>query len=619
MISAPFELLQLPKLQATAEPADPSRDFPVVPGAESVFVAVPGCSIYQLGVQPPQVVGAHSVAPGTRVSALLVEVDTLLAYATVERSRSFLKRLSAEGAVEAVVEVPYEVRGLYSFDNHLVALDTHGQFACYNSDLGNAFTSLENGELLYAQLLHAGDALSVLTVLHRNGQTRVVTWGVDLQAARELTSADLPVRGDAYSGSQARLFAAEGGALRMYSLPSAELVAACDLDGEVRGLCALSDTCAAISRDSVLELLDCSFGARVAGEALARSDAYLVGVCSPVSTGVILCGDRLLGATISPTNGSLLESLGRGLQRTSATSLPLSDIFGQFTGDVLATAAMHCADAEAERDAVLSGVRAAIAERDGPAFARVITYFKQPDARFEELEVPTSLEEQVYEESDRNADRGLIYEVCKLAFLPRFKPFLPLNVAVYLLTHPLFPTNEPEFRNFLCALEKSDALLYRQAVASLAGVSAEDLVRALTSLDEQTFLFAAARLQEDFGRQMVLQAIRSTFRGLPSLSSLSVLAQRLARYPQTLGLLLPFIDAMGLLSWDADELQALKQRIIPLVAAAESSARVDVALAALLASSGYNYELGEIDKHKKSRETRAKAVPKYSIETLVLR
>lgn len=650
MISNPFELLQLPRIQQTSKGSksdDLCKSIPVVVDQESVFVGVPSSSINKLGIRPPQVLSAHSIPPGTVVTAILSVDDELLAYATAERGKYFIKKVDPDNENNTralkTKEVKHEIKKLFYVDSCVIAIDTQSQIFGFDLNLDENFAVKKKEELIFVTSLtesgteRSADLSSKLSLIcvSQSKKRRVVrTYGIDSNNARELLSHEIDPHNDStFTYYDETLYEADSSKIYQYSLPSCDILksfayASGKRDGALDGLVALPNNNVIICKANQIDLIDCTYESLISSLDLSSSGAsHLLSYSEASGTIILLSGtDKLLGVTVEPSHGTLLESIGKNSARITKRK-PLVDIFDQFknVNDTKAEGNNALEKTQNELSEIIECMQKYTKERNGPEFAKIVTYLKDSTVKFTDIPVPEDLSELVYDEKDRNCDSGLIHEICRLAFLPRFKPFLPMNVAIYLLTHPLFPTNEPDFKHFLRSLEKSDTLLYRQAIASLPGILAEDLVVALTSLDEQTFLYAALRLQEDYGKMMIIQALKVTFSTLPSLSSLTVLVSRLVEYPEAVGLLRPVVDAVGLLGWDIDEVRAIKEKIFPLADDAENCAKINISIAALLASAGYTGEEDDSTRKKtryskpvKQQSQATRHIPNYSLETLVM-
>ena len=160
MISNPFELLQLPRIQQTSKGSksdDLCKSIPVVVDQESVFVGVPSSSINKLGIRPPQVLSAHSIPPGTVVTAILSVDDELLAYATAERGKYFIKKVDPDNENNTralkTKEVKHEIKKLFYVDSCVIAIDTQSQIFGFDLNLDENFAVKKKEELIFVTSL----------------------------------------------------------------------------------------------------------------------------------------------------------------------------------------------------------------------------------------------------------------------------------------------------------------------------------------------------------------------------------------------------------------------------------------------------------------------------------
>lgn len=649
MFAEPFDLLKLPKISGNT-----SYNVPLVCSDDHLFLGVSGSSISKLTVVPPQVLSAHSVAPGTIITAILADDASLRAYATSERGKFHLNILSAQdensNKVAISKEVDEEICAMYlSADKSKVAtVGKHTSLVHSYSvnDLSKVSTGkgVEHGatvyscplidetinETLFTQLCLVKSGVSLrIHVLDGKGVRCLHT--TSLEGPNHISSDKTH-----WSSYESSLYAVSSGIVSIYHVPDGSLVNSFELESTepVTAAIALPHNNLAISRPNFIDLVDCTYQSKVSKTQLAgKNDIKLLSYSDYYSTLIALSSnEQLIGISVTPTSGMVLESIGNGSAQKLHTYV-LTDIFGGFhnqTEDQKIQAEQSLNSTKDEVSSCIKDIESAIKSKDGPGFSRIVTYLKNPQLnwlRDQDEIVSPSEQDLVFEESDRVADTELIRTVCKLAFIPRFKPYLPIGVALYLLTHPLFPVTDPAFRKMLRNLERSDSMLYRQALVSLTGLTVEDLVTGLLSKDEATFIDAAMRIQEDFGSQQILTGVRKAFSGIQSVSSLSVLIERLSRFPETIGLIGPFIDAIGLLAWDANHINDLKSRINENIASVESCSVTDSAITELFDSIGVDPSSGTIpsagelqarSQKKLANDSKNTIVAKYSVETLVL-
>lgn len=664
MILPPFELLQLPKLAKSIQ-----GSFPIYSGEQHILVGVSSSAINKLGMRPPQVLSAHSVAPGTTITSLLPTESQIVVFGSIDRGKFHLNLLnqSEEGSngysKKATIEVSEEIGAIYiSADNSqlvTVGRQTSTLTGYSAKDLQEKWKhpANEKAEMIFSSLLASENTsppsgtTNFFVLTQSKDSLLLTTYALDARDTFALTSVKMEGhQTEEESLSQSRfsvyrdlLYQATQSHIYVNRIPDGLLLNSFDVESpaNVTGIVALPKSNIALARGNTVELVDCTFQSHISSIKLNGKGAIDLLAFSESTSTIILSQNQstLMGLSVTPTHGTLLESIGKG-SANKAKQSALAEIFDGFTdqdtSNYKTIAEIQLSKAKKELGSIKLYLEDAIKRRDGLTFAEIITYLKNPDIAWDEWHAsgnPSSPEEQdlVFEESDRNVDKQLINEICALAFLPRFKPYLPIGVAVYLLTHPLFPTGEPKFEHLLRSLEKSDAILYRQALVSLVGITPKDLVLGLVSSDEATFLDAAIRLQEDYGSQQILLGIKDAFGDLRSISSLSILIRRLSRHQETVGLVGPFIDAMGLLAWDVDHIQHLQSKLKLQIEAVESCSKADAAITELFNSVGLDASeaakssSSEGELHSKcaqrkllSLDSEPRHVPKYSYETLVL-
>lgn len=631
MIAEPFELLQLPRLnQKTGNAISTSTD------AEFVFVGVSGSSISTLGLRPPQVVRTHSLAPTASVTSLLAVDARVLAYASVERGKNMLHLLPVnEGVKSQSVELNSPALGLYiSSDKSVIGVLQSTQLVVYSAEnLREVWRSSKTEELVFSSNMNGSDETTIVAVNKAGTKLTASVLALDARGIHTLVKQSINI---AYSHKalfsfyESRLFVAVDSDIHAFSVPQMHhlgYITSRHGENDVKGLIALPNNSIVVVRGNEVQLLDFGLQSLISSIKVPSGINALLDYVPKSSTLVALQGQSLVGFSVTPTQGTLLESIGRGYSLNA--ELPLTDIFDGFkhpAQQYREVAQTQLAASMEESQQVVKDLEHFISSRDGFSFAAIVSYLKS-DKKWSEIvadDTPIT-DDLVYDETDRNADRYIVERACELAFLPRFKPYLPIGVAVYLLTHPLFPLEKPQFAKLMPRLEKSDGTLYRQALVSLTGLSVPDLVRGLLNADEATFLDAASRLQEDYSGAQILSGIRKAFKTSRSISTLGVLVERLSQYSQTIGLMAPFIDAMGLLAWNVDHIQQLHAHLNAQIESLEATVKAGTAISDLFNTIGLSpsesslVSAGEAKQRAQSHnEKEHRVVPKYSIETLTL-
>ncbi|KAG5362765.1 U3 small nucleolar RNA-associated protein 8 [Yarrowia sp. B02] len=277
------------------------------------------------------------------------------------------------------------------------------------------------------------------------------------------------------------------------------------------------------------------------------------------------------GVTVDLSSGSsLLDSVarGQGLQ-TSATreqqrqhdwrmsnihiakTYRLESDFADVSGyDVVVKAAKK---SQKQSQALLETLKTS----QGAAFdAALLKYMKHKKW----LKQNPELAFTVYEErDDAQIDNFLMDQICSLLFdnyedsEPVLKADPPVKALTYLLTHSLFPTNR--FPNLLDTFE-SHPFLQRQALVNAPALPCSTLVKALgSSVSDEIVNDAVVRLLEEFRPTEVTKTIRK------EITDLNGLVQRLQKIDAGWALIPCVIDAGGLLGWNLETIQELKDAL----------------------------------------------------------
>lgn len=607
MISAPFELLVLPAIPGGHQPENVSLSG----NEEGLTLGVSQSSITTLTLRPPQVLKAFSIPPGTLITAVNGDY-----YATKERNKFFL-RSQAGG----MVELSSRVQKIFICSDFIITVDSNAHIHAYKDfELKWSDISRQSEKYSYSGIIDNA-TLVIVSQHHENMVVRTIL--CEPTGSRELCCTEIAVKVDYISCCEENLYLASGNEVHLYKLPDARLESSFVLEGEINGCIAVPRNNVVISHSSgLIRLIDCTYESEISTCQLhAKILSYHDGAILALADGGIL------GLSVTPSNGTLLESLGRGLNKSTEWDLTFTDIFNSFQGpgrDTKKTAETQLLSARSEAQEVLADIQLALANRNGEGVARIVNYCKNPELPWSDSRAPGQ-QDLVYEDSDRQLDRELVKSIVFGIFgAPKlhFRNFIPLGVAIYFLTHPLFPTNEPEIDGLLHSLQ-SQPLLYRQAIVTMPGIYARELVAALLHPDPDIFNDAAQRLVEEFGESQIIRAFETAFGFVKSASQLSLLVERLSLSADGWPLVGPLISAVGLLAWDPELLQRLQRRFSVNISSVEAAIAAESALKDVL--QGLNLDVDSLHtssrRKKNQKHTRpnvSEKLPSYSIETLSL-
>lgn len=622
MISPPFSILQLPSIKS-----DQQTDFPCCVVGSNVYLGVSHSSISMISLRPPQEWNAYSVAPGVKITALNVHGesndDPEIFYATQERKKFFLKKTTGE-----VAEMPDRISYIYRLDGTILVVFPDLKIEAYSTDLKKKWAAkqvLAKGEEIRysAQLsdnrffiLSRAGTVTYLTVLSFTERSCT-------QLMRNVLDVDLSKA--VWTHYEDTLFIVSGSIIHSFEISKGTSknsgVKSDEIPSQILGL---SSTIVCLVQGKSVSIIDTVFQAEVSKytfedeSSVTKLLAYI-----PSASSILAISDanNLIAFPTISTEPSLLNAIGHGIAKTEKSyQLGFAQIFN------LESPSRHFAqkagalieDACNEAREILHDLASS---KSDEMFFRILSYLKNVPWR----EAKPEKGSVVYQETDRAVDYEFLREVASLAFTAEgVSPKVPENVCVYLLTHPLFPTSEMPniFRNI-----ENNPLLYRQAVVTLKGASVQNIIEALSSPADEIFNDAVTRLKDEFGDDQIKAGIKASFgRSQLKIGQLTRLVTRLSSSQDGWLIMAPFIDSIGLFSWDTKLVSQLQKKLARQVAYAENLTQVTLTTEELLRSIDIDVRRGlsltEKQFGKKSRKGQSKLeekptiLPPYSVEIL---
>lgn len=634
MISPPFELLSLPNVSV-----DKLARTPVSVDGLNFHIGVSQSSVTTVSLRPSRVVGAFSVPPSVDITAVATDgnqTTPIVVYATNERKKHFLKVIDSQISQQ----IKKEVAQLHFANGCFVAIQADNTMEAFSAEtLESKWNRSAKKGLSYKFSAMIEDGVCVVI---SEGKKRFVveTLAFDQAGVRELKSVEIALEGPIgkFSYSEGTIYRCQDRTIQLYNVPDANLISQFDIQGNesIQDMVALSNNNICVIQNSILSVIDCSYRSTISKCELPSGTPINLLAYSPGAETIIASSAKtVLGLSVSPSSGTLLESIGHGVAAANPQfTCGHCDLLPSLTAknNFVPTLLQNIKEAQESSSKILHALEAATKKKDEKVFSKTISYLKGDSWE----QAQPSSETVVYEDTDRQVDRDLIKQITYLVFKVEsgstslsYLPFLPNSFAIYLLTHPLFPTGEPEMKDLFTEL-KAHPQLYRQAIVTLSSASPEDILGGLLSQDEDIFRDAALRLEEEFGQQQITLAIQSLFNRSSGSEELIQVVDRLSKTADGWALIAPFVDSLGLLAWDKTSLDKLRERLQAQLEGIQSAVTTNRLISELFmsveidAEDGKTISNGEIKRRsKKSQETdktrdEPKFVPKYSVETLVI-
>lgn len=296
--------------------------------------------------------------------------------------------------------------------------------------------------------------------------------------------------------------------------------------------------------------------------------------------------------SIEPGKGTLLESFSKGIQsndKVGQWKYGLSDIM-----IISKTTSLkeYNQELEARIQNSINEVHSLLAKLKDSRTLKDIDIFEKHIFDYIKGESKYSLNSGnslIYDINyDRQLDKDLIIDMLSLIYkdfslrsrtdkkldlkeVPTLDPtFIPENVIIYLLTHPLFPT--PQFPNLLDSFQNHPRL-YRQAIVTAQGISLHELIDSLKHADDEIFKDAVSRLAEEFGTEQITKIVRIKYSTMDRGDFVDTV-KRLVRLDVGWTIISSFIDAGGLFLWDEPLLEVISKRVDNRVDTLESTMEI---------------------------------------------
>lgn len=634
MISPPFELLSLPNVSV-----DKLIRKPICVDRSNFHIGVSQSSVTTVSLRPSRVVGAFSVPPSVDITAVATDGKKdapIVVYATNERKKHFLKIVDTQISQQ----LKKEVAQLHFSNGCFVAIQGDNTMEAFDAEkLESKWKRTAKKGLSYKFSAMIDDGVCVV-ISSAKKHFVLETLAFDESGVRELKVVEIPLEREVgkFSYSEGVVYRCENRTIQLYNVPDATLTSQFDIQGDdaIEDMIAMPNNNICVIQNSVLSIIDCSYRSTISKCELPSGTSISLLSYSPEAETIIAASAKtVLGFTVTPSSGTLLESIGHGVAAANPQfTCGHCDLFPSFIAknNFVPTLLQNIKEAQEASSKILHALEAAAKKKDEKVFLKVISYLKGDS--WEQAQPPS--ETVVYEDTDRQVDRDLIKQITYLVFSVTpgsttlsYLPFLPNSFAIYLLTHPLFPAGEPEMKDLFTWL-KAYPQLYRQAIVTLSSASPEDILGGLLSQDEDIFHDAVLRLEEEFGQQQITLAIQSLFNRSTNPEELIQVVDRLSKSADGWALVAPFVDSLGLLAWDKANLDKLQKRLQAQLESIQSAVTTNRLISELFmsveidAEDGKTISNGEIKRRsKKSQETdrtrdEPKFVPKYSVETLVI-
>lgn len=634
MISPPFELLGLPNVAA-----EKLSHKPIFVDGSNFHVGISQSSISTVSLRPSRVLNVFSVPPSVEITAVATDgsrESPRLIYASNERKKHYLKIVDSD--LSQHLKTP--VAGLHYSNGLFIAVYPDSSLEAFSAtNLESKWKRSAKSGCKYLYSAMIDETACVLVSGTSKHKVTIETLALDSAGIRQLAETHLEFSASArkYSYFDGTVYRCEGKTLQLYTLPEANLSAEFDLQGteDIQDMIALPNNNVAIVHGTSLSIVDCSYRSTISKCDLPPNTPINLLAYSPITETIIASSPKhILGFSVSPSTGTLLESIGHGVAAANpqflyghCDLLPSLLSKGRFVPVLLES----IKDTQEESTKVLEDLKLAASKQDSETFGKLVSYLKGSAWG----QAVSSKETQVYEDSDRQLDREFMKHLVYLVFNIQagqteltYLSFLSNDLAIYLLTHPLFPTGEPETAALFSELKKYPQL-YRQAIVTLSSATAVDILGGLFSRDEEIFHDAITRLNEEFGQQQITQAVKTLFKTKANPDDLIQVIERLSETQHGWPLISPLMDTLGLLAWDKYSLDVLSTRVDEQLETINSAVTTNRLISELLMSVDIDTEDGKVlsngeikRRSKKSQEvTNAKNepedVPRYSVETLV--
>ncbi|CAN6622847.1 hypothetical protein TRVA0_009S00936 [Trichomonascus vanleenenianus] len=603
-ISAPFTLLELPQSSSKV-----THSPKIACSRSSVFLGISTSSVCAYTLQsPPQLIWSHSISPVSKITAIAASDDGSVYYATVERKKFYLYRISTESDEprSSSVETDKEVCKISVSQGHVYVVFKSCEVRCYAGDFGEGpeplwttesdkgdsqvYTTFISERDLGTETAPEGGAVLIVSSRPKSEDLNLRVVALTPFKGYDLSRVQIPIEASksgkvspAFTYGDGLLYRFLGTSLEMFSPLDGSQVASMKIpftnaDSPNPTIVSLGKRKILVSSGhSEVLLIDTSFQTLLATEELDSKQLELVMYASTakLAIGVTSAAKSasVVALAVDSGKGTLLESLGRGFEEEGEPGwrFALSDIvikknyglkeYNKVLGDIYTTSATLAMD-------VLDDLRELREKKDEKTFeVKLVKYLKGEN--WDEIG-DGELESVVYEaDKDREVDREFIVEVVDMIF-DDSKPleFVPENAVIYLLTHPLFPS--PEIEDLLGSLASRPRLL-RQAVVTAPTLSCVDLVSTLSNPSDEIFGDVVNRIVEEYGQEAIVDAVKRVY---SDVSEINRIVNRLAQLNVGWTIVSSFIDVGGLFAWDQEVVSSLSEQVNSQVEALEASSEI---------------------------------------------
>lgn len=613
-IRPPYALSELPQTSSTLD-----LRSAVHCGTSRIYLGISHSSLAAYSLKStPRLVWTHAISPVTKVLAVeaVAQKDKpeILYFATTNKyGAGSLRRIpiitddnQEEEVLLEKTETIIDIRASKEGD-FLYLLFKNGNVQCLsvNDEGANIEWTSKNSdssEVLFHDHLASGhidmpeDGLfvTVLKTSGKNSSIQVRMIALDETNGQELVNSTVNASPNSVYGlhmGSLLLFDPRTFSLLTYSLPNLALLSTIQVrrnqkaPTEKASLLPVGKNRILLSYDNTLKLVDTKYSTILSKRVLDKP-IQLANFSQKHSLAVGFTDTEIVSLPVEPGTGSLLESLGKGvISHDSKWDLA----HGSFVFDQSLSSEdfikLQTTTTEQQKEAVTSILKKLFKWFKSGKYEAyenwAIAYLKNEE--FAESGVPELIsqangEALIYDASnDREVDASFISTLVGQIFagknltLDQIDPATlklsdPIDrLAVYLLTHPLFPT--PQFPNLLTVLS-GNPRLYRQAIVTAPGLSCDQIVSSLQAFDNETFKDAIIRLSDEFNTKPITESIKRVFKATndagqeeSQVTSIVKCVERMQKLDIGWPLMTCFIDAGGLFAWDEQILDSLQTRV----------------------------------------------------------
>lgn len=588
-LSSPFSLAHLPKTGLNGKKADRTSNVSACSAGGLFYVGVSSSSVSVYDVRPtPRLRWTHSIPPGTMVShvASVPGTSKSVVFAGKERNKPFIRMIHNSQEPESKSEVHNmsvsdSVNFILCSQNYTTAVFDNGVVETFDSALERSVhtcTDLQEGGSVVA--VFETDK-KMLVVVQKNAVSIVASEDLDgsvqVVSTRHLTyDAGSPVlfnAGYLYTvvPSESESTVLRQTAVLATSQQDKFIQTSAGPQSTITSMLALDAQTILVASNELLLMIDTKFESCLASRSLSGECVTLL--CYSTAHRVALghTSNEIVGFSVDPSKGSLLESVGRGMKSTQATtSKSTNPSYQQYIN---------------EHGPLLT-------RQKGNSRMMQSGVFAEQQQRKQDLENQDPQDILPFlRKYQGNVDRRLILHLCVRVFglvptksglfkvQPGFKiQKSSLDLAEYLLQHPLFPAVQIKGQGLLSLLlEQDQPELFRIAVSSTPGLDCSSVVTALRHPSAAVFISACNRLVNEFSMPLITQTVRDSW----SVERMRQCIERLIQNEQ-FGLVTCFLDAGSLVRWTPDDVKTFRSHVDQQVAKVDEMATLSSLLMEVL-------------------------------------